>query len=201
MASQYYRLLINRNKQLCRHFLNRAVFSYPDTPLSQDKLRAYRLLVHAEIEYYLETIVNNKVQESLSEWEEKSKINIVLLSLLAYNKREFPAVPSVIQGVTTKNDLNFRVHGIISDFFDLITTNHGIKEKNISNLLIRIGVDAAKIDQTLISNMNSYGGVRGDLAHTTYKIQKLINPYDEKNAAERIINDLQTLDEIVMNLK
>jgi hypothetical protein len=177
------------------------VFSYPDTPLSQDKLRAYRLLVHAEIEYYLETIVNNKVQKSLAEWKEKSRGNIVLLSLLAYNKYEFPAVPNVIQNVTTKNDLNFRMHKIVNDFFGLIVANHGIKEKNVSNLLIRIGVDVTRIDQTLISNMNSYGNVRGDLAHSTYKIQTLINPYDEKNAVERIINDLQVLDKIVTDLK
>lgn len=201
MVSRYYRLLVNRNKQLCKRFLSRAVFSYPDTPLSQDKLRAYRLLVHAEIEYYLETIVNNKVQKSLAEWKEKSRGNIVLLSLLAYNKYEFPAVPNVIQNVTTKNDLNFRMHKIVKDFFDLIVANHGIKEKNVSNLLIRIGVDVTRIDQTLISNMNSYGNVRGDLAHSTYKIQTLINPYDEKNAVERIINDLQVLDKIVTDLK
>jgi uncharacterized protein YpuA (DUF1002 family) len=78
--------------------------------------------------------------------------------------------------------------------------NHGIKEKNLSNLLVRIGVDVTQINQTLICNMNSYGVVRGDLAHSTYKIHKLINPIDEKNIVERIISDLQSLDEDIMNL-
>jgi hypothetical protein len=200
MASQYYRILVNRNKQLCRHFLGRAVFFCQNTPLSQDKLRAYRLLAHAEIEYYLESIVRHKVQKSLNDWKEKSKTSIVLLSLLAYDNHEFPPVPNTIQNVTTKNDLNFRIYRIINDFFGLIDMNHGIKEKNIANLLVRIGIDVTQIDQTLISNMNSYGVIRGDLAHSTYKIQKLINPNDERLTVERIIIDLQVLDKIVMYL-
>jgi hypothetical protein len=180
--------------------MGKGVFASPNTQLSQDKLRAYRLLVHAEIESYLETIVGNKVQKSLTDWNKKSKVNIVLLSLLAYNSQEFPSVPNTIQNVTTHNDLNFRIHKVISDFSNLITMNHGIKEKNISNLLVRIGVDVTHIDQTLISNMNSYGVERGDLAHSTYKIHKLINPFDEKDIVGKIISDLQLLEESIMNL-
>jgi hypothetical protein len=74
MASQYYKILVKRNKQLCKHFLDKNVIAFPETQLSQDKLRAYRLLVHAEIESYLETIADNKVKKSLDNWEKNQKL-------------------------------------------------------------------------------------------------------------------------------
>jgi hypothetical protein len=200
MITKFYKFLEKRNKQLCDQFITPTVIRYPTSQLSQDKIKAYRLLIHAEIEYYIESIVENKIDISLDSWNKHQKVNRILIALMAFNNREFPNVPGNFDELTSRNDLNFRLHTIVNDFRNIIKSNNGIKEKDLTNLLIRIGIEADEIDNTLIISMNSFGAMRGDLAHNTSKAINLINPQDELNIIERIITDLKTLDELVEKL-
>jgi len=190
MASCYYITLKRRNSQLKKHFLTKSVYTYPSSKNSQDNLRAYRVLIHAEIEYYVETLVREKVKKSLDAWKQRHKTNKTLLSLMSYGKRDG----------TLKNKLDTRIHSVICDFYGIIKQNHGIKESNMVQLLIPIGVDQDQISQTLLSNLDSFGTLRGEQAHTTFKTQQLINPDDEVARVNNIIIDLKELEELVQNV-
>ena len=50
-----------------------------------DKARAYRLLVHAEIESYLEDSARRIANESLKQWTTTQKARPVILSLLTFH--------------------------------------------------------------------------------------------------------------------
>jgi hypothetical protein len=200
MITKYYKFLEKRNRQLCYQFITPTVLRYPTSQLSQDKIKAYRLLIHAEIEYYIESIVRNKVDISLDSWNKHQKVNRILIALMAFNNREFSNIPENFDELSSKNDLNFRIHTIVNDFRNTIKSNNGIKEKDLTNLLIRIGIEADEIDNTLIISMNSFGAMRGDLAHNTSKAINLINPQDELNIIKKIIQDIKSLDEMVEKL-
>jgi hypothetical protein len=164
---------------------------------SQDNLRAYRLLIHAEIEFYLENTVKKKVTKSIDNWKNHKKINKTLTSLLAFSTRNFQNIPGVFHEIPGRNDLNFRIQSVVRDFYLILKKNNGIKENNIVNLLIPIGIEADQINQILISNLNSFGALRGEQAHSSFKIQRLIVPQDEIGMVDSIINDLKELEELV----
>ena len=51
----------------------------------QDDIRAYLLLIHAEIESYFEEISEEKVKKAFLTWQENRKKSNVLLSLVSFS--------------------------------------------------------------------------------------------------------------------
>lgn len=195
--TSYLSLLIRREKTLQKRLISNRVIKHPLTDLSQDMLRTYRLLVHAEIEHYLEKISIEAINKAKAKWNTHKKPSTALLTIVAYSNCNFPNVPSALSEISSKNDLNYRLNQAVNSCLGAVKRNNGIKETDIIPILVRLGVDYNKISQTLLNNLSSYGSLRGEVAHNSYKVVSLIDPINEKDMVKRIIDELNDIDKLI----
>jgi hypothetical protein len=89
----------------------------------------------------------------------------------------------------------------VNAFINVITNNHGIKERNLLRLLLPIGVEVDNLDPIWLADMNSYGERRGLIAHNSrakYRARQPIDPKDEFKAIKSLIrHGLRILDDIL----
>jgi hypothetical protein len=200
MTTEYKQLTVCE-RQLRDSLITKTVLAYPTTNTSQYRLRAYRLLSHAEIEFYIENLVLSKIENEKAKWNSTKTITNSIGSLLSYSKFEFPNVSSHLSEVSSRNDAHYRITTIITIYENNIKKNNGIKEENIIPILIPIGIEYQSISQTLLNNLSSFGRNRGNTAHNSSKVQQLINPNDEINIVSQILQELVDIDRLVVNIK
>lgn len=196
--SSSYRQLVSCERQLRKCFITKTVYTHPTTVTSQFRLRSYRILSHAEIEYFVESIILNKIEREKKKWLKTHSTSNCISNILAYIRIEFPNISPHLTEITSGNDFQFRVNKVLNNYQNIIKYNNGIKEENIIPILIPLGIDYQKINQTLLNNMSSFGVERGSTAHNSSKVQNLINPNDEINMVNQIITDLLDIDKLVL---
>lgn len=171
---------------------------------------AYRVLCHAEIESYIEDRARDTAVRALSGWDKAGLSRRVLLALIAFSGREMEAPPATIappQPSQTKVwpeklELSERIRSSGSGFVSFLKKNHGVKEENLLSMLLPVGVDARKLDPLWVSEMSSFGELRGDVAHNSLagKVVQLPDPKAEYERVERLILGLEKLDMIFDDL-
>ncbi|WP_324674609.1 HEPN domain-containing protein [Bacillus velezensis] len=176
-------------------------------PKELDMCRGYRVLCHAEVESYLEDRALELLNFSRSNWFQYKKISTSLLSLFAHYK--FLDNPEIngYEEVSERNNnrkymkLEEKIGKICADFKEeKIKMNHGLKQKNLINLLVPLGIDIFELDTAWLSTMDSFGSRRGETAHTSVHTQQPIDLTTEKNDLEIIKHGLKELDEIIDNM-
>jgi hypothetical protein len=203
MASVRFRQLERRLKKLQQRFLP-PVFSpigdYSETQL--DYARGFRLLVHAEMEAYLEDRCRNTANSTLNQFRLDGKPKVITLNLLSFH----PATPRpnevrlkdlyaskkkhIFDAATTSN----------TTYNYVLENNHGIREVNLLRMLLPLGLDPADIDPAWMSTVDTFARNRGEVAHTSIKTQQLINPQDELNTTQYILQGLEKLDALIAKL-
>ncbi len=157
----------------------------------QDDIRAYLFLVHAELEYYFEEIARIKSNEALQKWIYNHNYkSTILMSLACFNKT-----------VLTTKIIRERLHLIIKSYHKLIDSNHGIKEQNILDILLPLGIYSEDIDVTWLNTISSFGSQRGNVAHQSARAQSPLNPLDIKNNIALILQEIEVLDKMIKKLK
>ena len=152
-------------------------------PENQDKLRAFKLFVHAEIEYYLENVVSAIVNTAKKLWDKEKIINSILFHIILYSSFNFSGNEDMLEPEK-------RVASILKAFEDQISNNNGIKKKDILKLIIPIGIKFDDLDETWLTTIDSYGNKRGKIAHNTFSVQR---PLDRRNELEETRNILKGL--------
>lgn len=187
---------------LCRRIKKLETFYLPTyanpftryTKKDEDNIRAYSLLVHAELESYFEGISKKKAIDALNNWLSNHRYNsLILLSLSCFVEQT--------QRVKQKATLEEKLRQIVGVFCETIKNNNGIKEINIKELLIPIGVRDADLDSTWLNTLNSFGSKRGEFAHTGAAVSIVPNHNDIKQDVQNILGELKTLDKIIKALK
>lgn len=164
------------------------------TKREEDDIRAYSLLVHAELESYFETMSQAKAQKALSLWRKNHKYHShVLLSLSCFVEQT--------QKVKDEKTLELKLRKIVGVFCETIKNNNGIKEQNIKNLLLPIGIEEKDLDSTWLNTLNSFGATRGQIAHTGASVTKVPNHDDIKNDVKHILLILKDLDIVIKSLR
>ena len=158
------------------------------------KIRAFRVLAHAELENYIENVCRDVLSATQNSTNTSSK-NKVEQSLIKYN--------SVAN--EKKHFGSAQLKTALGSYRDSINKNHGIKEKNIFTLFIPIGIDIEQIDSTLLAALESYGETRGRIAHNNIShnvagLALLQDPTVELNEIQNIITALKPVDLSVRRL-
>ncbi len=185
-VSLLYKNLKKRLRVLDKQFLN---FKPGDSPLpqNQDNLRAFKLLAHAEIESYIEGIVLNIWKECHSEWINNKRVLPSLAFLIMYSSSQFKA--NEHQLIVDK-----RIEQILTTYKTLVSSNNGIMRKNILQLFIPLGIKYTDVDSTWLSTIDSYGSSRGDVAHTSFAVQRQLDKNDELNNLVLVIKGIKEMD-------
>lgn len=202
MASTRFIILNRRLSELERHYIRKIDPANFSTNRNQDLLRGYRCLVHAEFEAFLEERAKEAVLRALMQWERRQKPSKVITSLLAFSEQRLNCISNCIKNNDQKNlDLTDRIKIFVSTYINYLVHNHGIKEENVLNILLPIGVSRNEIDSTWLNTINSYGEERGKVAHSSGNVLKTIDPGTEKTTIDLLKNGIIDLDKVISSLK
>lgn len=82
-----------------------------------------------------------------------------------------------------------------------ITNNNGIKTKHFCKLFVPLGFDVRIVDPILLSELDTFGSMRGGEAHSTHRsnILKNYDPFLRRTKALGIVGLLATFDADVAN--
>ena len=143
-----FRMLTKELNRLKRQFLPKInpTGSYSERQLAHTL--AYRVLVHAEIEAYLEDRVWEVALNAKNHWDSQGKTCRSLICLLGFSGQMMEAPPDTLTPTKgskalppEKIKVNKKIDLAINSFKRSIDQNHGIKETNLLALLLPIGID------------------------------------------------------------
>jgi hypothetical protein len=182
--------------------------SYSESQLS--RTAAYRVLAHAEIEYYLEERAWEVVQNAKTLWDKSGKNTRTLICLLGFSGLTMDKPPDTLtpqKGSKTvkeeKIKISKKIDLAVESFKRVISQNHGVKEDHILSLLLPIGIDSDDLDPAWLADMNTFGEKRGLVAHTSatsYMTIQTPDPANELNTVTQITHELLRIDELINNL-
>lgn len=182
-----------RIKDLTAKFVSDQITDESDNPTGfvadLDRLAAFRLLVHAEIEEFLES----KAREGLAALT--SALNKPSLTLR--NVSGVFALASVLGKTLTVswpyNQATFldEVRRLVHASEELVAGNNGIKGGSYFQLSVMSGKMPDEVDQALGASLTSYGQSRGEVAHRSVtRVRTLQAPSAESKAANDLVQAL-----------
>ncbi|MBU2887457.1 hypothetical protein KO507_16950 [Gilvimarinus agarilyticus] len=209
--SNRFKELRGRLRELRLHLLPANFSPTGDyTDRQQDRARGYRLLVHAEIESYLEDVSRETVTQAIRDWKTSNKPSNIIVSFLAAYHSSWSVTEEIkneelIQIAKSRKNAKDSVVEVIDlaqrQFTKKLKDNHGIKDKNFKTLILPTGIDIGSLDQTWLTNIDSFGTKRGEVAHKAKRTQGTINPKDEFESVQALLNGLEDLDKKIMQLR
>lgn len=151
MLSEYFTALNNRVHSLKINFLPPVNVMGKYTSHEEDKMRSFRMLVHAEMEHYLELVCEVFIADLERDIQHSRGLGMA---------RKMWAEKALVEAKSAK------------------ASNNGIKKSDILQMFKPFGFDDSffdAVDPVFLDRMAEFGKNRGDVAHksalrATYKI-------------------------------
>lgn len=189
----YWGHLHSRLTELSKKFVDQQIEYEIADPIifipDLDQLAAYRLLMHAELEDFLEKKAGEGIrslynaigiQGDFSEFYSRA---FLLFSLTKQSLQliDFEDRHSVIFSMQTLVDMALKE----------IKNNNGIKSRSFILLSFCAGKSIDQVDQELLASLKSYGKERGEVAHQSVTRTKTLQaPTTEKKNATELVEKL-----------
>lgn len=145
------------------------------TPEQEDCMRALRMLVHAEIEAYLETIC----RQLLVDLEEATRAAKRVRSIFAS-----------------------WAHIAVKECHSAIQSNNGVKDSDIKKMFSHLGVTQEHYDSVsplFLDKMRNFGKQRGDVAHqSALRTSLSLNRKREEAAIDEVMNFIANFDKFLI---
>ena len=201
MSSAEYKALKKRFDELRRRFVS---FTIPLTrnprPSELDKIAAFKLLMHAEIETYIEDRVARALAESVNGWLTRRTANRCVLNL-ALRWSEGWNGQDGFDKIQSGTDIDELIKRYSKRAREELSQNNGIKQNAFSRIACTAGLIEDNLDRTLLLELENFGSTRGDVAHRGVgKVNSLNSPESEANSAKNIVNLLEQFDNDVAQL-
>jgi hypothetical protein len=166
--------------------------------VERDLIKSYLLLVHAEIEAYFEDKAKEKVSKSLNKWTTLRQKSTCLKSVLAFSGND---INYDKLSKTESKSIEFRMNRAVNHFLSLINKNNGVKQNDILNLIIPIGIELSQIDDTWLNIMDAFGSTRGNIAHNSIAVQRQLDRNTERDRVNnQILPEIVRLDELIKRI-
>jgi hypothetical protein len=131
----------------------------PPNRHEQDRIRAFIVLAHAEVEDCIEDLVLNAADAVITKWKSDGVARPVLQALIAY------AEPKDLSDGWFKQLQADRYENVRQKFGRLVDENMGIRPRNALKLLLSVGVPRIDIDDLWLTELSEFGKERGLIAH------------------------------------
>lgn len=162
---------------------------------------AFVVLAHAEVEAYLEDRVKRTAISAKRHFDVSQCISHTLGAMLAYTGSDedisrspkAKQLPDWLDSIQLVNRVEKATNRVIS----IVGENHGIRESNFCRLIAVIGISPSNIDPKLIRDLDQLGAVRGTIAHTSMRSNRLVttlDPFQQLSLVEEIVVGLVFLD-------
>lgn len=196
--SQRFKALEKRAVSLRKQFLpSKFSSSGSYTQQQLDNARAYRVLIHAEIEHFFEERVLDIASTAFSLWKNKNKVSLPIACLLTDPGEMKMALPKSLGTNTTALSLGGKM---LAKFKYEVGKNNGIKISNLLSLLLPVGLLEAEIDPGWISTTDGFATKRGIAAHSGH-IAYTIDPKDDFSTVSQIIDGIKDIDILLNKLR
>lgn len=157
----------------------------------QDNARACTLLVHAEVEYYLEELARLLASEALAR-ASNDEFDL-LTSALLYNADS----RSSELAASSAEDA---IKGTVGLHGKIIAGNNGMKASDVSKLFKPFYFGDMNLDSELTAALDTFGTRRGEHAHVgAMGITKQVNAYEVRQDIDALCVLLESFDKGVMN--
>jgi hypothetical protein len=197
-----------RKHLLPKNFSDTGNYMFPDRV--SVKALSYRVLSHAEIENFLEDRCVEIAKVALKSWKDHDHYSRTLISINLFSGQNFDHPPKTFLP-TAKDQKDWseltspqkRIENSFQLYIRYVTKdNHGVREKNLTRMLIPVGCDIAKLDNGFISAVDAFGELRGDAAHTSAAgaVKIGVDPAGELKRVDDLMKGLSTLDGILDEL-
>lgn len=172
-------------------------------PEDEDRARGYRLLVHAEIESYLEDQAIQVIKDKIDAWRiNRTPSNLILSFLACYHSGWVESDDDNNLRIIELSKSRKRIKEVISEIIDqaqaqfiqILRNNHGVREKNLKKLILPTGVELSDLDPSWIADLDDFGKQRGEIAHKANMTTGAINPEDEYKRVKNLLIGLIQLD-------
>ncbi|CAN7486489.1 HEPN domain-containing protein [Acidovorax sp. LjRoot66] len=165
MASSAFLILENNLHNLKAIYLDASMGAVLPSLEQSELARAFVVLAHAEIEYFVETIFEDLCKDVQTNALNGKYISSSL-ALITYSNIEQLAAGAILIGQRNeKRILSKRFGEAFGKYRDIITENHGIREKYLAKLAIPMGLSGDKVDPTWKIDLESFCDLRGAFAH------------------------------------
>lgn len=212
MSSQRFESLKRQVKALRKHFLPSRLSRtgyYQNPERVSTRALAFRLMCHAEVESYLEDRCVEVAKRALAHWK-AGGYSATISCIALFSGQTFPVPPNTVHPAARDqkdwDDLvspKQRIERAVTSYIQSVKKkNHGVREANLTALLIPIGLDLRNISHDLISRLDSFGQNRGEVAHQSANkfIVQGVDPADELNEVRKILKLLVSLDSALDDL-
>lgn len=189
--SARYKTLESRISELRKQFLPKTFSSsgsYSSKEL--DNARAFRVLVHAELEHYFEERALEIAKVAVQLWISKSKPTVPLACLLTNIVGEQQGLPKKLGTQITALTVAGKV---LSQYKHNLANNHGIRIPNLLEILLPVGVKEADIDSFWLSTTDGFAAKRGATAHSA-AVTYQIDPQDDFKTVSLIMQGVRDID-------
>jgi len=150
------------------------------------KITAYCLLIHAEIESYITTLIKEKVRVQANKHKENPSLIIVPNLCFWYGSK-----------LKTKSILD--VDKALNCYLETFKNINGVKIANMESMLNPVGMweEVNVRFNSLLSELDSFGATRGDFAHKSFNkcLRNIPSPVDIQLRVIAIIEDLKIFEE------
>ena len=189
----HFKLLQERVESLTDKFVAGQLAAETADPINfqpdLDSLAAYRLLVHAELEDFLEGKAKENIAKIDSNCQPATKWmrnHPELLSLAIVLNKPAPQYNNL-----DASKLVDYMRELVRAAREAISDNNGIKGPSFGVLSICSGKTIDEIDDALAASLTSYGKDRGDVAHKSVTHTSCLNaPSSEALSAKNLVREL-----------
>lgn len=175
--------------------------SYRSAERTHLRAISFRILVHAEIESFIEDRSHELFDQAWKAWDNDKVPSRALSALLAFSGHSMPTPPSRL-GSSKKNDYD-DIDSPLSRAKkhwkeQVYKNNNGVKEGDVLALLLPLGINGKELDTTLLADLTSFGGSRGAVAHkSSVGVTSYADPKSEYDHANQLVRALETIDKLV----
>jgi hypothetical protein len=159
------------------------------------------------MESYLEDIARTVVSAAVREWPQQGKHKTKVAFLASYHSGWSVSAEAtdleileIARSRPKKDSINGVVDIAFKQFLKRVSDNHGIREKNLATLVMPTGIDIDELDPVWVTNLDSFGKLRGDIAHNSKSTTNLINPKDEFILIGELMEGLEVLDRKLLEI-
>lgn len=155
-----------------------------------DDIAAFRLLVHAEIEDWLEQCASAEITMLTQQLKQKMSLRTVYRTVLLAT---FFSTPLTFELPHDDQKFQTQLDQVLVSAKAFIKNNNGIKAKSFCGIAMICGAVVDEIDTSLVVALDSYGKGRGQVAHkSAQRTKTLLAPSAEKADALGLIQLLKT---------
>lgn len=192
MASAHFSTLATAVQDLKRVYLATALASGVPTNEHQELARAFVVLAHAELEWYVEEALRGLADVLLAAAAagQYSKSSMALLT--------FTRLGAISGGTAlssgkkkTPRQLSARFGEAYGAIIQVLNSNMGVREKNLAAMGVPLGLDTNIIDNTWLNDLDAFCSFRGAYVHMSRQTQRAtfqaVNPSEMWTKCERLI--------------